>query len=718
MQLLAPVLVSAGTGGPAATADTTVGALARPVLELSGRTPVSDVELVFRGAPGIAGVAVVTDDGPLLLTRSRLDQLLVGPLGFGRAVTSRRAVADVLDRSSSVMAADTPLAVAAQLLLQRPLAERYDDVLVDGPDRLGVLPVSAVFEQLARHFAHQAVHDPLTGLPNRSLLSQTIRERLPGPDRWTAGPALLYVDLDGFKAVNDDRGHDVGDAVLVEYAQRLRDAVRPGDVVARLGGDEFAVLLTDDVSDEHAMAIAERLVLVAAAPFVVGGAVVSVGASVGIARADAGAEQRLDTVETLLRSADTAMYRAKRLGRGRVERCSEDDGSGRPLPGRGGGALERRLRTALSRGALHLVYQGKYELRTGRLLEHEALARWDDRSGSVSPAVFIPVAEQSGLIHPLGHWALEAACTDAAGWVGEDGGAAPVVAVNVSPQQLADPTFVADVSAVLDRTGLDPSRLSLEITETSAIADLDATCSQLGHLRGLGVQVALDDFGTGHASLTLLRALPLDWVKVDRSFVEEVAEDPAGAVLVRLVIEAAHSLGVRVCAEGVERPEQLAQLTAMGCDAVQGFLLSVPSRTPARGRSAEIAAATGTPALLAGAGQVVLTCDRTGRITYASAEAVQVLGSSPAELTGVDLRSIVLDSTGRPDGAQDDLLHLDGQVQVRPVRHRNGTVVWVEAGVRALTGRSDHASALLITAVDVTARVRAEQALAACLRDA
>ena len=579
MQLVAPALL-ASESSQAASVDVTVGSLAQPVLEVSGSSSVVDVEAVFRCEPGRTAIAVRTDSGPLLLTRGRLDQLLVGPLGFGRAVTSRRAVADVLEPRSSVMPAQTPVAAAAQLLLARPPAQRYEDVLVDGPDRLGVLTVSAVFEQLARHFAHQALHDPLTGLPNRVLLAQSMSDQLDGVTDAPAGPALLYVDLDGFKAVNDEHGHDVGDNVLVQYAQRLRDAVRPGDVVARLGGDEFAVLLAGDVLDEQAVSVGERLVLLAAAPFVVGAVAVSLGASVGVARVEDGADQRLRTVDTLLRAADAAMYRAKRLGRGRVELGGDDDVRGRPLPARRDGGLERRLRSALTRGGLHLAYQGKYELRTGRLLEHEALARWDDDTGPVSPGVFIPVAERSGLIHPLGRWALERACTDAAGWACEGGGRAPVVAVNVSPQQLTDHAFVSDVAAVLARTGLAPSRLSLEITETSAIADLAATCAQLEQLRSLGVQVALDDFGTGHASLTLLRALPLDWVKVDRSFVEDVAEDSVDAVLVRLVVEAAHSLGVRVCAEGVERPEQLATLAAMGCDAVQGFLLSVPSPVP------------------------------------------------------------------------------------------------------------------------------------------
>lgn len=444
--------------------------------------------------------------------------------------------------------------------------------------------MSAVFEQLAGHFAHQSLHDPLTGLPNRLLFAETVR-CLPAVATGAAtSAALLYVDLDGFKAVNDEFGHEVGDEVLIQCAQRLRAAVRPDDVVARLGGDEFALLLVEAVTDEQTAAIADRVILSTAAPFLVADRVVIIGASVGIAHAADQVEQCVDTVEALLRCADVAMYRAKTRGRGRVERFSspqpEDPTATRPRNSRD---VERRLRAAVEEGSLRLAYQPKYDLRTGRLLELEALARWDDDAGPVSPAVFIPVAERSGLIHELGRWALRTACEQACSWrrVGADGvDRGAVVAVNVSPHQLADTTFVAGVAEVLGRTGLPAARLCLEVTETSAIEDLAAPRKQLGMLKRLGVLVALDDFGTGHSTLTLLRALPLDWVKIDRSFVEDVADSSAGAVLVRLVIEAAHSLGLLVCAEGVERPEQLTELSAMGCGAVQGFLLGVPARVP------------------------------------------------------------------------------------------------------------------------------------------
>ena len=425
--------------------------------------------------------------------------------------------------------------------------------------------------------------DTLTRIPNRAA----VRERLQATMDLAASAsglnfAVLFVNCDRFKQINDTHGHAVGDALLKAVAKEISTLMPPSAIPARLGGDEFALLLVDPVTDAQASAVADRLVLLAAAPFLIGDDVVRVGASVGIARAGDEVERHVDEVEALLRSADLAMYRAKTRGRGRAERGAPE--VSRDERGNDGRDLDRRLAQALDRGALSLAYQPKFELATGRLLEHEALARWVDDSGPVSPAVFIPAAERSGLIHRLGQWALQEACEQAQTWTTPDGDrAAPVVAVNVSPRQLADPCFVACVAEVLTRTGLPASRLCLEITETAAIHDLAATRHQLHELRGTGVLIALDDFGTGYSSLTLLRVLPIDWVKIDRSFVEDVADDTSGAVLVRLVIEAAHSLGVRVCAEGVERPEQLARLLAMGCDAVQGFLLGVPARIPPTG---------------------------------------------------------------------------------------------------------------------------------------
>jgi len=686
-----------------------ISQLARPVRRLPPSTTLAAVDEMFRRDDQLNSMAVDFADGPALLTRTTFQRLLIGPLGYGRAVHRRRPLTALVEGGLR-MAGDTDLGSAAQQLLDRPADRRYDDALVVGADgSVGLVTMSSVFEQLARQFAHQSMHDPLTGLPNRLLLADAVR-RLPAPGLGGASsPALLYVDLDGFKAVNDDFGHDVGDGVLLQYAHRLRDAVRPGDLAARLGGDEFAVLLIDPVTDMQAEAVADRLVLLSAAPFLVGAHVVHLGASVGVARADE-VEQQVDVVDALLRLADSAMYRAKVSGR----RGTRRPGLDRRRDERD---EDRRLLAGLERGELVLAYQPKYELRTGRLLELEALARWDSPSGPVSPAVFIPAAEGSGAIHELGAWALRTACAEAATWPGEGGRCGPVVAVNVSPHQLADPGLVGVVAQALQVTGLPASQLCLEITETAAIDDLPATRERLGLLRALGVQIALDDFGTGYSSLTLLRSLPLDWVKIDRSFVEDVATDPAGAALVRLVIEAAHSLGVLVCAEGVEREDQLPQLAAMGCDAVQGFLLGLPGRIPELSPVSDLGRRTGghratQPTLLGGSGAVRLLCDADGRVTYVSADVVALLGHAPSELVGRSLQALLAPA---PDRVTIDPLALadhTGAPVLCQALHLDGSLVWVEATVQPVAGRNGAAASWLVTGTDASARVAAEQALA------
>ena len=705
MTMLMP---SAETGEVRAppTGEGTVSELCTPVRQLPVDTTLVTVDELFRRDDTLNSLALDLPSGPVLLTRTAFQRLLIGPLGYGRAVHGRRPLTALFVADGLTLTSTTDLGSAAQRLLARPAARRYDDALVvDAAGRTSLVTVSAVFEQLARHFAHQSMHDPLTGLPNRLLLADAVRRLPVRPLDRSRSSALLYLDLDGFKAVNDNFGHDVGDSVLVEYAHRLRDAIRPGDVTARLGGDEFAVLLIDPVTDEQARAIAERLLLLSAAPFLVGPHVVAVGASVGLARADQ-VEKHVDVVEALLHLADTAMYRMKLQGRdttaraGLLRRRDERD-------------LDKRLRSALVGGELDLAYQPKYELRTGRLLELEALARWDTPAGPVSPAVFIPAAEGSGLICELGAWALQAACTEAARWSGPDG-AGPVVAVNVSPYQLTSAGFVDEVAAVLAQTGLRADRLCLEITETAAIDDLAATRDKLGLLRGLGVLLALDDFGTGFSSLTLLRSLPLDWVKIDRSFIEEVASDPAAAALVRLVIEASHSLGVLVCAEGVEREDQVLQLAAMGCDAVQGFLLGVPSRSPALDPVSDLGRrgpAPGSPVLLGGSGAVVLLCDVDERITYVSADVVTLLGHAPADLVGLSLGELLV-SSSEHELTTRVLVGPHDQPMLCRVRDVDGQPVWMEITVQRIGAHSGRASAWLLSGTDASARVAAEKALA------
>ncbi|HUR14848.1 MAG TPA: EAL domain-containing protein [Mycobacteriales bacterium] len=407
-----------------------------------------------------------------------------------------------------------------------------------------------------------ARHDPLTGLANRTLLherlSHALRKRRPVSEPL----GLLCLDLDGFKPVNDTYGHAIGDLVLQQVAERLLAGVRTGDTVSRLGGDEFAVLLEvrgDGGLRRGGLDVAERLLAALHEPFVVNGNEVSVGASMGLAIAGRGAD-----ADAMLQQADFAMYASKDHGRGRVTVFGPELAAVSSRRAE----LATSLRTALAGGGLHLHYQPVVDLATGTLLGAEALARWDHPQwGVVPPSEFVPVAEVTGLIVQLGHWALLTASRQAAEWeaAGRDLG----VAVNVSVRQLG-PEFVADVAGVLAQTALTPSRLTLEITE-SLLVDDERTLASLSALRELGVRLALDDFGTGWSSLAYLRRLPVDVLKLDGSFVKALGSVEADAVS-RTVVRLAIDLGLEVVAEGVETVAQRDILHAMGCHSAQGWL--------------------------------------------------------------------------------------------------------------------------------------------------
>lgn len=412
---------------------------------------------------------------------------------------------------------------------------------------------------------HQAQHDALTGLPNRFLLLARLESALAADDDL----CLVFLDLDRFKIVNDGLGHAAGDRLLVEVAARLRAGSRPGDVVVRLGGDEFVVLCHGVRTEQEARAVAERVLSALRAPVrLEARSEVVPLASAGVALSAPGC-----TAETLLRDADTAMYGAKAAGGGRVRVFTPE----LHQAARRTHELEVDLRRALVEERLTLVYQPVVDLTTGRVVELEALLRWHDEvRGSVSPNEFIPVAEQSGLIDDLGSWVLGRALADAVRWPAGRHGSAPGVAVNVSPRQLLDPGFPAAVAVLLAEHGLEPARLWLELTETALVEDTRQLVPALRALREVGVRLAIDDFGTGHASLTYLAQLPVDGVKVDRSFVTGVADDAGSAAIVGGVVAMAGAFSLTVVAEGVETGEQLQRLRRLGVDRVQGFLLSEP----------------------------------------------------------------------------------------------------------------------------------------------
>jgi diguanylate cyclase (GGDEF)-like protein/PAS domain S-box-containing protein len=470
---------------------------------------------------------------------------------------------------------------AAQHPADTPPPERFAEVVgtdlrhepsVDGL----VLNIRDVTERTAleAQLTYLAFHDPLTGLVNRTRLRDRAAAAL-GREVAPGGLAVLFVDLDDFKLVNDSLGHEAGDRLLSEMASRLLSATRGCDAVARLGGDEFAVLLEGVSSERHALIVADRIVEAASRPVLLDGTEVYVRASVGVALSEPDVD-----VDALLRRADVAMYEAKRAGKGRhaLYSPSMDEGLSDQL------ALEADLHRAIERGELRLEYQPIVQLESGRAVGAEALMRWEHpQRGRIAPMDFIPMAEQSGLIVTIGRWALREACHQAAMWsrtleeAGDDGAAAAFyMSVNVSTRQLDSPDLVSHVAEALAESGLDPSRLLLELTESAILRDTDDVLTTLQRLKALGVRLAIDDFGTGYSSLSYLHRFPFDVLKIDRSFVTRLERGGSDAALSRAVIALGEALSLLTIAEGVESPGQQAQLQMLGCRLAQGFLFARP----------------------------------------------------------------------------------------------------------------------------------------------
>ncbi len=420
---------------------------------------------------------------------------------------------------------------------------------------------------------HQATHDPLTGLPNRTLMRDRLDVALGRGRRNGSGLAILFCDIDHFKVVNDSQGHSQGDALLIEVAARLADAVRAGDTIARFGGDEFVVLAEDLGSADEAVVLADRIERALSQPFLVNDSEVFVTMSTGIAYGEA---EELE-VESLLRDADAAMYQAKSRGRARAE-IFDDAMRARAVDRH---QIEIALRRAVGRRQLQLHYQPVVELAQQRMVGTEALVRWKHPSrGLLYPGTFITVAEDTGLIVPLGAWILDQSCAQTEAWRNlptDAPGADPAdlfVAVNLSARQLSDASLVDDIASVLAATRLDPRRLHLEITESVLMHDVDASKEVLDRLKVLGVRIAIDDFGTGYSSFSYLRRFPVDILKIDQSFVAGLETDVESDAIVHAIVDLGHTLGLEVVAEGVETEGQLGRLREMGCDFAQGYLLS------------------------------------------------------------------------------------------------------------------------------------------------
>jgi diguanylate cyclase (GGDEF)-like protein/PAS domain S-box-containing protein len=423
--------------------------------------------------------------------------------------------------------------------------------------------------------AHQSMHDPLSELPNRLLFIDRLGQAIARCQRTKSNVAVLFLDLDRFKNINDSLGHEAGDELLVAVARTLESVIRPGDTVARFGGDEFAILCEDlhaDTARELTVEIAQRLITNVMRPIIVRGTEMFVGASVGIAIATEGDERP----EDVLRDADAAMNHAKESGRGRVE-VFDDTMRARAVTVH---ATENALHRAIERGELRLFFQPVVSLTDARCVGAEALLRWQHpERGLIGPSEFIPLAEETGLVVPMGWWVVEEAARNAARWQLEQ--TEPFqVSVNLSARQLVQPGLADQFAHVIEESGVEPSTLCCEITESVLMVDTETVIDAIGRVRALGVEFAIDDFGTGYSSLGYLKRFPVDSVKIDRSFVSGLGTDPGDAAIVSAVIGLAHALDLRVTAEGVETEEQLLALIELGCDQAQGYFFSPPQPAP------------------------------------------------------------------------------------------------------------------------------------------
>jgi diguanylate cyclase (GGDEF)-like protein len=472
-------------------------------------------------------------------------------------------------------APDVPIVILSglqdELLAIKAVQEGAQDYLVKGRVDGAAIGRSITYaserKALEMQMAHKAMHDGLTELPNRTLFQDRLKHAVMRAKRHQSLLGVMFIDLDGFKPINDGLGHDVGDLLLKALGRRLQEGLRASDTAARFGGDEFMVLCEDVADEQHVISIAERLQGAIAEPFMIEGHELSVSSSMGIVVSSGHDE----SAESLVRNADAAMYRAKRQG---AAYEVFDDGMRSRVRARA--RTESDLHRAIAEREFRLLYQPQVDLRSGRIVGLEALLRWDHpERGVVEPSEFLWLAEETGLITKIGEFALRQACLQARAW-GAHNGSPLQVSVNLSARQHRDPGLVDLVERILTETRTEPATLCLEITESVVVNDADSAGATLRALKDLGVKLSIDEFGTGHSSLGSLKRIPLDMLKVDSSFVSGLGTDTEDAAIVTAIINLAHSLGLATVADGVETKEQVDELRTLGCDIGQGFYFARP----------------------------------------------------------------------------------------------------------------------------------------------
>ncbi|HEX7127277.1 MAG TPA: EAL domain-containing protein [Thermodesulfobacteriota bacterium] len=560
---------------PDAAAVDTARALLVPVPPVRPDAPSEAVYELFASDPTLHAIPVVEDERPAgLVDRHRLLELFAQR--YSRELYAQQPIAAFMDRTPIVVDADTSLDDLSRIVTDTDAQHAYQGFIVTVGGRyagMGTIHrlMREITERKQAQLYYLAHHDGLTGLPNRQLFIERLGQAIARAEGTEHIVALLFVDLDRFKMVNDTLGHPAGDALLRSVADRVRGVVRKEDTVARVGGDEFNVVLTGLEQPAHAAAVAQRIVDELSRVHVIDGHELYVTCSIGISIYPTdGAD-----VDTLIKTADAALYHAKDQRNNCVFFTAAMAAGPRVRPG-----FDVALRKALERDEFLLHYQPRVDLRTGKVNGMEALIRWKHpEMGLVPPMEFIPLAEETGLIVAIGEWVLRTACAQARAWQAA-GLPALRVAVNLSARQVHRKNFVGMVAQVLEETGLDPSCLELELTESMIMQNTDSVRFSLLALSEVGVKLSVDDFGTGYSSLSYLKRFPIHTLKIDKSFVRDVTVDGDDAAIVTAIIAMAHRLRLRVVAEGVENDGQLEFLRRYNCDEMQGYLFSRPVAAP------------------------------------------------------------------------------------------------------------------------------------------